>query len=255
MLELTCPSTTCPAQIISSLCHYLETFGVLGLGESRVTTLVEGNKVATPADFYELDIEDAEACGLTNRQSALAVAAIQMIPAPDKQDDLESLIDDAKRAKKTVPLWKLFASFGIEAAGKSAGKALQAHFGSFEKIRAASVEELEAVDDVGEKTATMIQQYLSDHAKEIDRLLKYVEPEAQQAGGKLTGKKFCFSGGFPEGKKHWEQFVESNGGACSSSVSKKTDYLVAGPGSGSKSEKAEKLGIPIIDTAQLQQLL
>ena len=218
MLELTCPSKSCPAQIISSLCHYLETIGVLGLGESRVTTLVEGNKVATPADFYELDIEDAESCGLTNRQSALAVAAIQMIPTPDKQSGLEDLIDQAKESKKPVPLWKLFASFGIEAAGKSAGKALHAHFGSLEKIRAASIEDLEAVDDVGEKTATLIHAYLSDHEKEIDRLLKYVEPESQQAGGKLSGKKFCFSGGFPEGKKHWEQFVESNGGACSGSV-------------------------------------
>lgn len=255
MLELTCPSNSCPAQIISSLCHYLETFGVLGLGESRVTTLVEGDKVATPADFYELEIEDAEACGLTNRQSALAVAAIQMIPTPDKQSGLEDLIEDAKQSKKSVPLWKLFASFGIEAAGKSAGKALQAHFGSFEKIRAASVEELEAVDDVGEKTATLIHVYLADNKKEIDRLLEYVEPEAQQADGKLSGKKFCFSGGFPEGKKHWEQFVESNGGACTSSVSKKTDYLVAGPGSGSKSEKAEKLGIPVINTDALQEML
>ena len=255
MLELVCPSTTCSAQNISSLCHYLETFGVLGLGESRVTSLVEGDKVATPADFYELDIEDAMSCGLTHRQAALAVAAIQMIPTPDKQGDLEALIEDAKKSKKVVPLWKLFASFGIERAGKAAGKALSAHFGDFDAIRNASIEQLEAVDDVGEKTATLIHQYLSEQEKEIDRLLDYVEPEVPESGGKLAGKKFCFSGGFPEGKKHWEQLVESNGGVCSSSVSKKTDFLVAGPGSGSKSEKAKKIGVPIIDTAALEKMI
>jgi DNA ligase (NAD+) len=254
MLELICPSNTCPAQIISSLCHYLETFGVLGLGESRVTSLVEGNKVAVPADFYELDIEDAMACDLTHRQASLAVAAIQMIPTPDKQADLETLIDDAKQAKKVVPLWKLFASFGIDAAGKSAGKALATHFGTFDKIRAATIEDLEAVDDVGEKTAVAIHGYLKDRSDEIDRLLQYVEPELPKSGGDLAGKKFCFSGGFPEGKKHWESWVEERGGVCTGSVSKKTDFLVAGPGSGSKSEKATKLEIPIIDTDELQKL-
>jgi len=255
MLELVCPSKTCPAQIISTLCHYLDTFGVLGLGESRVTSLVEGNKVAVPADFYELHIEDAMACGLTHRQSALAIAAIQMIPAPDKQSDLEPLIDQAKLSKKKAPLWKLFASFGIDAAGKSAGKALSTHFGSFKKIRSATVEELQQVDDVGEKTAVAIHEYLQQHATDIDRLLEYVEPELPQSGGTLAGQRFCFSGGFPEGKKHWEQLVESLGGVCTGSVSKKTDYLVAGPGSGSKSEKAKQLEIPVIDTDQLQELI
>ena len=255
MLELICPSNACPAQVISSLCHYLETFGVLGLGDSRVTSLVEGDKVAVPADFYELEVDDAMACGLTHRQASLAIAAIQMIPAPDKQDDLEDLIDQAKLEKKKVPLWKLFASFGIDAAGKSAGKALSSHSGSLKKIRNASVEKLEEVDDVGEKTAVAIHEYLQENSDDIDRLLKFVEPELPQTGGSLSGKKFCFSGGFPEGKKHWEQLVESIGGACTGSVSKKTDYLVAGPGSGSKSEKAKKLDIPIIDTKQLQKLI
>lgn len=255
MLELICPSNSCPAQIISSLCHYLETLGVLGLGESRVTSLVEGNKVAVPADFYELEVQDAMACELSHRQASLAVAAIHMIPTPDKQGNLDELIEQAKASKKIVPLWKLFASFGIDAAGKSAGKVLSSHFATFDKIRAATVEELEAVEDVGEKTAVAIHGYLSDHAAEIDRLLQYVETEAPKSGGDFDGKKFCFSGGFPEGKKHWEAWVEERGGSCTGSVSKKTDYLVAGPGSGSKSEKAAKLEVPIISTDELQKLV
>ena len=256
MLELVCKNPDCPAQNISTLCHYLSTFGVLGLGESRVTQLVEGGAVATPADFYRLDVEKAEATGLSQRQSMLAIAGIQMIPSPDKLggDELQQRIDDAKKTKKSIPLWQLFASFGIDAAGKSAGKALSEHFGSFEAIRNASVEELEAVDDVGTKTAETIQAYLSQHSDDIDDLLNFVEPQLPKTG-KLTGKRFCFSGGFSEGKRHWEQIVEDLGGKCSGSVSKKTDYLVAGSGSGSKSVKAEKLGIPILTIEELQKLL
>ena len=256
MLQLVCPSPTCSAQNISGLCHYLSTFGALGLGESRVTQLVEGGKVAKPADFYRLTVADAMATGLTKRQSALAVAAVRMIPAPDKQteEQLDAAIEASEGVKIEIPLWQLFASFGIGSAGKAAGKALSDHFGSFEKIRAASVEELEAVDDVGEITAVAIREYLDANADDIDDLLQFVQPTVPESGGKLDGLAFCFSGGFPEGKKYWESEVESRGGKCTGSVSKKTNYLVAGPGSGSKSAKAEKLGIPIITTEKLAEM-
>ena len=256
MLELICTNADCPAQNVSTLCHYLSTFGVLGLGESRVAQLVEGGAVAMPADFYRLDMKKAQSCGLSPRQSMLAIGGIQMITSPDKlkADELEKQIATAKKSKKPIPLWQLFASFGIDAAGKSAGKALSDHFGSFDAIRKATVEQLEAVDDVGTKTAETIQAYLAKHADEIDDLLQFVEPQLPKTG-KLTGKRFCFSGGFSEGKRHWEQIVEDLGGKCAGSVSKKTDYLVAGSGSGSKSEKAEKLGIPIISVDELQKLI
>jgi DNA ligase (NAD+) len=256
MLELVCTNSACPAQNISTLCHYLATFGVLGLGESRVTQLVEGGLVSAPADFYRLDVEKAMSCGLTNRQSLLAVASIHMIPAPEKLGDdvLEQRIETAKQSKKHIPLWQLFATFGIDAAGKSAGKVLSDYFGTFDKMRAATVEELEAVNDVGTKTAQTVFDYLTDHEEEIDDLLRFVEPEKPNVG-KLTGKRFCFSGGFEDGKRHWEQRVEELGGACSGSVSKKTDYLVAGNDSGSKSAKAEKLEIPIISIEELQEML
>ena len=257
MLELVCTGDSCGAQNVSSLCHYLATIGVLGLGESRVRQLVEGGAVTGFADFYRMDLESAMETGLTHRQSMLAVAAIQMIPDPDKMDgdSLDKAIETAIKSKKQIPLWQLFASFGIGSAGKSAGKALASHFGSMKKIRAATIEELEAVDDIGAITAEAITSWLSDNSKQIDDLLNFVEPVAPKSGGSLDGVNFCFSGGFPEGKKHWEGLVESKGGKCSSSVSKKTIYLVAGSGSGSKSEKAKKLKVPIIDTVKLEKLL
>ena len=256
MLELVCPNADCPAQNISALCHYLSSFGVLGLGESRVAQLMDGGAVRVPADFYRLDVEAAMACGLSQRQALLAVAAIQMIPAPEKMEDreLEERIEDAIKEKKRLPLAKLIATFGIDAAGKSAGKALADHFGTFEKLRKASVEELEQVEDVGTKTAQTIHQYLQEHDAEITDLLDFVEPEAPRTG-RLTGTVFCLSGSFAEGKRHWEERIQALGGKCVGSVSKKTNYLVAGPGSGSKSEKAKKLDVPIIDVAGLKKLL
>jgi DNA ligase (NAD+) len=257
MLELVCTGDDCSAQNVNTLCHYLSTFGVLGLGESRVSQLAEGGAVSTFADFYKLDIESAMATGLTKRQATLAVASIQMIPSPDKMgsEELTIAIEAAMEKKKEIPLWQFFASFGIGAAGKSAGKALAAHFGSFEEIRNANQEDLESVEDVGSITAEAIRSYLDENENEIDELLKFVEPTPPESGGVLEGKNFCFSGGFPEGKKHWESRIEGLGGKCSGSVSKKTHFLVAGSGSGSKSAKAEKLGIPIIDTTELEKML
>ncbi len=256
MLELVCTSKTCSAQSISTLCHFLATIGVLGLGESRVTQLVEGGKVATAADFYRLTVEGAMATGLTERQATLAVASVQMIGAPDKltTEELLPMIDAAMEQKKEIPAWQVFASFGIGAAGKSAGKVLTSHFRSFDEIRAASVEALEQVDDVGEITAIAIREYFDLNEADVDDLLNFIDPVFSDDGGVLVGKVFCFSGGFPEGKKHWEQEVESRGGKCSSSVSKKTNFLVAGPGSGSKSAKAEKLGVPILSTDDLVKM-
>ena len=160
---------------------------MLGLGESRVRQLVEGEAVSSLADFYRLDVESAMATGLTNRQSMLAVAAVQMIPDPDKVSDLEGAIETATQSKKEIPMWQLFASFGIGSAGKSAGKALASHFGSFEKIRAASVESLEEVEDIGTITAEAIQTWLSENSKQIDDLLNYVEPIVPKSGGSLDG--------------------------------------------------------------------
>ena len=84
--------------------------------------------------------------------------------------------------------------------------------------------------------------------------MDFVEPEAPKTG-RLTGTVFCLSGSFSEGKRHWEDRIQALGGKCVGSVSKKTSYLVAGPGSGSKSEKVGKLGVPIMDVEALRKML
>lgn len=256
MLELVCNNLKCPAQSVAGFSHYLDTCGVLGLGESRIGQLVEGGAVKTPADFYRLDVPRAMQCGLTERQALLAIASIHMIPAPEKFDnnELQSKIESAKKHKKEIPLWQLFASLGIESAGKAAGKALVDHFGNFDSIRTATIEQLYAVKDIGQKTAEIIFHFFKSNKALVDDLLKYVDGTLPKTG-KLTGITFCFSGGFDEGKTYWEEMVESLGGRCAGSVSKKINYLVAGNGSMSKSEKAKELEIPIISIEDLQKML
>lgn len=251
MWELICQNKNCSDQSISKFCHYLKMFDVLGLGESRVSQLVVGKKLNNFADFYKLSLQDCMDCGMTYRQALLALSAIWKIENPEKLDDdeLENRLTEVKKVK--IPLAQLISCFGIESAGKQAGKVLVDHFLSFDKIRQASVEELAEVEAVGEKTAKVLVEYFDKNSKMIDELLRYIEVEYPKTG-KLTGSLFCFSGGFAEGKSYWEKLVENLGAKCSSSVSKKTTYLVAGDGSGSKSDKAKELGVPIITVHKLK---
>lgn len=256
IMELMCYNKACPAQNVAGLCHYLATLGVLGLGDSKVEQLVDAGVVFRFSDFYKMSVSDAERAGMSKRQALLAVASIWMIQSPEKMDDadLEKKVTEVRKKKISVPLSKLFASFGIETAGKSAGKALVAHFGDFEKIRSATVSDLEAVADVGTKTAGIIHEWMKANAKEIDELLNFIDPELPVVG-KLSGKSFCLTGGFAEGKKRWESEIESRGGKVSSGVSKTTTYVVEGMDAGSKADKAKQLGIPLITVEDLKKML
>lgn len=252
--ELICPNTNCSDQNISKFCHYLKMFDALGLGESRIAQLVSGKKLKNFADFYKLSIKDCLDCGLSYRQSLLALAAIWKIENPEQLEDDELEQQIKKKNKVKIPLSKLISCFGIESAGKQAGKVLVDHFLNFDKIRKASVDELAEVEAIGEKTARILVNYFDENSKMIDELLKYIELEYPKTG-KLTGVTFCFSGSFAEGKSYWEKQVEDLGAKCSSSVSKKTTYLVAGDGSGSKSDKAKELGVVIISANKLKTMI
>jgi len=255
--ELYCRNRACPAKNISGLQHYLDNIGVLGIGESIISSLICGNVVKDPCDFYGLDLQEVKSCGLSSRQALLVLASIWMIPNPSKEKDDAALlkrIEIAQKKKVKVPAWKLFAALGISTAGKAAGKALMIKLRSFDAVRKANAQEMSQIEDIGDQTAKIVVGYLSIHEEMIDCLLEYIEPEPLQEG-KLSGKKFCLSGGFDEGKKHWESLIEAQGGKCSGSVSKNTAYLVAGDGSGSKTAKAKDLGVAIIDVNQLQKLL
>lgn len=248
MLDLLCTNSSCPAQNVSNLCHFLDVIGVCGLGESKVSQLIKSGVVKDRSDFFALTVKDAMKAGLSERQSVLAVAAIWMIPNADKVKDNTELLSKIKASQKnklSIPAWQIFASFGIESAGKSCGKALIEHFLTFDKIRTATVQELSTVTDVGEKTALLVSQWLTEHSGEIDKLFKYIDP-VLPVQGNLTGKTFCLSGGFPEGKRKWEKEIEDRGGKVKG-ISKSTTVLVQGSDPGAdKEEKAKKYGVRIL---------
>ena len=263
--SLFCPNDYCGERAVAGLCHYLTTFGVKGLSDATVGKLYEAKLVKGPADFYSLQVadlikldgEDPHNTKKEFRSQFLVVARIHMIDAPDKikgKQALSDAIEKAAKQKHKVPLWQFLASLGIPTAGKSAGRALESHFRSLDYIRTATVQQLEDVEEVGEKTAQILYDWFRRHGGLVNDLLRHVEPVLPKTG-KLTGKTFVFTGGFPEGKDHWQKAVEDLGGKCGGSVSKKTDYVVVGTDAGSKQQKAQELGIPQLSLDDLKRML
>lgn len=254
--ELLCENLDCNARQRNSYIHYLQKLGVLGIGESIVANLLDCGVLKSRADYYKLDMQKCRDAGFCERESLLILGGIFMLNDPAHKDDecIRKQIEVAKQGKVRVPAWKFFQALGIPTAGESAGKVLFDHFGDFQSIKNASKIELESVDEIGEKTADIVYEYLKKHSDEINSLLEHVELELPKQG-KLSGKVFCLSGSFDDGKKHWQEQIENLGGKCVGSVSKKCNYLVAGPGSGSKSDKATELGVPVLDVDGLKKLL
>lgn len=257
---LYCTNTkTCPAQNIETMLNYLRTFGVKGLGDSIVTALVEEGQVRTFADFYELTPDDIAAVldDKSERKATLAYAAIHMIPSPDKEKSNQVLVMRTKKAaasRKQIPLADFFATLGIHGAGKTTGRELADHFRSMDAIRTATVTDLLSVPNMGDITAQSVYDWFQNNKDNLDRLLKHVDPVPPKIG-KLSGVTFCLSGGFDDGKDHWEKAITDLGGKVVGSVSKKVNYLVYGPGSGAKSAKADELGIPKITVDKLKAML
>lgn len=254
MSELECHNPKCGAQKVNSLCHYLTTLGVKGLAEQTVEKMVETHLVEHPVDFYTLEVKHLTGI-LSERQAFLALASIWMIEDKSQDDAaLAAAIVQAKKNKLKIPLWQFFAAFGVEGAGKTTGRALVTHFGSLEKMRQATLEELEKVDDIGPKTAQSVHAFFHNNTSIVNDVLVFLEPELPKQG-KLSGKSFCFTGGFTDGKAFWQHKIEDLGGKCASSVSKKVDFVVIGIDAGSKADKALQLGIKTLNLDELKKML
>lgn len=256
-LSLVCNNNSCPAQNIRNLNHYLSYISVKGIAESMITKLSESGLVKTPADFYEINISGLENIGITKRMAILTIARIHGIQNPEEEKDNDKLLDkinDVCHKRKKMPMATFFAALGINTAGREVGRILASYYSDFETIRLLSEQQLESIDGIGTVTSSNIVDFFRNNKKDIDRLLKYIELEKPKQGT-LSGKNFCFTGGFPNGKEYWMKLVEEQGGKCQSSVSKKTDYCVEGEDSGSKKKKAEELGIAILDLSKLKKLL
>jgi len=254
---LVCKNANCPAQNVRNMFHYLTTIGCKGIGESMLEKLSEAGKLKRYADLYKLTIPTLKDMEVTERMALLTAARILMITNPEEikdNDELMKKINSVSMQPVKLPMAVFFSALGVSGAGKEIGRILSAEYGNFDKIRNLTVDELTAIDGIGPITAKSIVDYFKNNKEDMDALLDCVELELPKQGT-LSGKNFCFTGGFPDGKEYWMSLVEEQGGKCQSSVSKKTHFCVVGDAPGSKKHKAEELNIPRIDLEGLKKML
>ena len=213
------------------------------LGSAVVEQLVERGLAKTPADLYVLRFEQL----------------IELDKFAEKSAD--NLIK-AIAASKERALWQLIHGLGIPNVGKQSAKDLEANFDSLDALAKASEEDLEAIDGIGPIMAQSIHIWFADpeHQELIDRLrecgLNFKSARPQNESSSLNGKTFVLTGTLPTlTRDEATALIEQAGGRASSSVSKKTDYVIAGEASGSKYTKAVALGIPILDEAGFKNLV
>jgi DNA ligase (NAD+) len=236
----------CPAQRKQALLHFASrrAMDVDGLGEKLVDQLVDGGKVKTPADLYRVRVEDLAALERMGEKSAA---------------NLVAAIDRSRR----TTLERFVFALGIRNVGEATARDLARSLGGIEALMRADVTRLQQVPDVGPVVAQSIADFFAEpHNRQVvhDLLKAGIDiepvPVQAQADSALAGKTFVLTGTLPSlSRDEARAMIEAAGAKVAGSVSKKTDYVVAGEGPGSKHDKAVALSIPVLDEAGLLELL
>jgi DNA ligase (NAD+) len=241
--NLRCVNPVCPAQQLERIIYYgsRTAMDIEGLAVKTVEQLVEAGLVKSIPELYDLTQEQ-----LLELEGFAKVSAKKLV--------------DAIQASKTRSLSRLLVALGLPHVGRRTATILERAFPSLDKLQAASSEDLEAIHDIGETTATAIYEALHNPFMEqlIDDLqARGIDPKAEQVvmGDALKGKTFVLTGTLSEPRDAVKARLESLGAKVGSSVSKKTDYVVAGEAAGSKLQKAEELGVTVLTEEGLGQLL
>lgn len=256
---LVCENKDCGAKHIKGWMFYLQSMDCKGLGIASLKQIMNSGKVKELADLYTLEVDDLTSCGFSERQALLALATIHKVDSINDDVKLLNAIKSAKNKKQSIQAWQFFGALGIPGAGKTAGKALVAHYKNFDSIMNASLQELVKIDGIGETTAAAICDWFVSGKKVVQNLLNHIDLELPK-NGKLSGKNFCLTGNFDLGKKHWQSLIENEGGNIQSSVGSTTSYLIQqnGKNDGSPSDKevkAKKFNVPIISIPDLERIL
>ena len=236
-----CINPFCGAQRLERLRHFAAVMDVEGLGYATLTQVIDRGVVEDPSDLYRMSKDQV----------------IQLEGFADKS--AQNLVDRIG-ASRRPDLWRFLFALGIPQVGEATAQLLAADFGSIENLREATEEDLMRVEGVGPNMAGEVRRYFQGHGAElVQKLLAAgVEPQAAEAvgDGPFAGKTFVFTGTLETmSRPDAEALVRQLGGKPAGSVSSKTDYVVAGPGAGSKLEKAQKLKLTVLDEEQFKALL
>ncbi len=236
-----CINANCPARLKESIGHFASR-GVLnidGLGDVLIEQLVDKGLIQSVADLYQLTEEQLAGLDRMGKKSAANV------------------IRNIERSK-TLPMPRVLGALGIRFVGERTAELLADHFGDLEKIASASLEELQAAEEVGPKVAEAIREFFEErrNCELVDRLrtagLQFKHAVKKRKGGPLTGMTFVITGTLPDmSREEAKAKIEGAGGKVAAAVSKKTNFLLAGEDAGSKLKKAQELGVEIIDEKQL----
>jgi DNA ligase (NAD+) len=241
-----CPNSRCPAKLHNRVLHYAtrDAMDIEGLGDKMVALLLEHRIVAALPEIYELSVE-----------------RLQQLPRMGELSS-KNLVDAVKNSKHR-PLDRFIFALGIRHVGTKTALLLARHCGTIERFMALTEEELLTISEVGPETAQSVASFLQDETEKalVHQLLKHgVHPEPikidKAKAQKLAGATFVLTGTFASmSRKEAEEKILEWGGKVSSSVSKKTQYVVAGENPGSKLEAATKLGVPVLTEQGLLTLL
>jgi len=239
-----CVNANCPAKLQGTILHFASrhVMDIDGLGEALVNQLTERGLVKNVADLYKLtkdDLLQLERMGEKSAENVLAEIA----------------------ASRKLPLERVIYGLGIRFVGERTAQFLAEHFGSLDAITKASAEELEEVNEVGPRIAESIVEFFADeHNRKLVSDLRKAgltfTGQKKEKGTKLAGKTFVLTGTLARHTRdEAKNMIEDAGGRVSGSVSKKTNYVVAGSDAGSKLDKARELGVSMIGEEQLEQLV
>lgn len=239
-----CPNPDCDAKTYRKIVHFVskEAMDIEGLGPAVVEQLIDNNLVEDAADLYYLKPED-----LLNLEGFAEVSAVKLIESIEKS--------------KELGLDRVINALGIKNIGQKASKSLAKHFKNIDAIINADAEEISRIEDFGLISATSVTEYFDylpnlaiiDKLKQANVNLTY---QSDVVDNRFEGKTFVLSGGLDSmSRNEASALIEKFGGKTSSSVSSKTSYLLLGDKPGSKLDKANSLGVPVIDEQQFLQMI
>ena len=243
-VDYRCVNANCPAKLRETILHFAsrQVMNIEGMGDALVAQLTERGLVNNVADIYKLSKDDLLSLERMGDKSA------------------QNILDEIEAYKK-LPLERVIFGLGIRFVGERTAQFLAEHFGSMDAFMTAKQEELEEVNEVGPRIADSIHEFFAEpRNRELVKRLREAglmfAGKKRERGTKLAGKTFVLTGTLTKyTRDQAKKMIENAGGRVSGSVSKKTDYVVAGNDAGSKLDKAKELGVSVIEEKEMEKLL